>query len=68
MAVLVANQSVGTVLSGAMSPVLNKPIGSALVDRAALDGGAELAVDLRGAAVPLRVARPPLHKTAAAGA
>jgi aminomethyltransferase len=68
MAVLVAGQPVGTVLSGAMSPVLNKPIGSALVDRAALDGGAELAVDLRGAAVPLRVARPPLHKTAAAGA
>ncbi len=54
----------GKVLSGTLSPVLNQPIGSALVERGALDSGAMLTVDIRGAAIPLRLAKPPLHKPA----
>jgi len=64
MAVMVEGRPVGTVLSGTMSPILNCPIGSALVQRGALESGAALSVDLRGTAVALRVARPPLHKKA----
>jgi aminomethyltransferase len=52
----------GKVLSGAHSPVLGKPIGSALVDRTALDERQPLAVAIRNDRVPLRVQRPPLHK------
>jgi len=54
-------EPVGEVLSGTQSPVLNRPIGSALARSEALDGGG-LAVDLRGKAVPLEIAKPPLHK------
>jgi aminomethyltransferase len=64
MTVMAEGRPAGTVLSGTMSPILNCPIGSALVERWALDAGAALSVDLRGTAVKLRVARPPLHKKA----
>jgi aminomethyltransferase len=64
MTVMAGERAAGTVLSGTMSPILNCPIGSALVERWALDAGAALSVDLRGTAVALRVARPPLHKKA----
>ena len=64
MVVSAGGQPVGKVLSGTVSPIINQPIGSALVDRAALDAGAALTVDIRGAAIPLRLAKPPLHKAA----
>lgn len=53
-------QEVGQVLSGTLSPVLNCPIGSAIVRTEAKD--APLFVDLRGNRLPLQVAKPPLHK------
>jgi aminomethyltransferase len=62
--VTAGGQAVGTVLSGTMSPVLNRPIGSALVERGALEAGVPLSVDLRGTVVELHVAKPPLHKPA----
>ncbi|NBD38580.1 MAG: glycine cleavage system aminomethyltransferase GcvT [Verrucomicrobia bacterium] len=52
----------GHVLSGTMSPLLNKPIGSALVDTTALEAGDELYVQLRGHLVTVRFTKPPLHK------
>lgn len=51
---------VGRVLSGTHSPMTGKPIGSAIIDTAAAE--APLYVDLRGNAIPLEVARPPLHR------
>jgi aminomethyltransferase len=62
MVVTAGGRAVGTVLSGTLSPVLNRPIGSALIERAALEAKVTLSVDLRGTAVTLQVARPPLHK------
>lgn len=56
-----AGQEVGRVLSGTLSPMLNCPIGSAIVRTEAKD--APLFVDLRGNRLRLRVAQPPLHKT-----
>ncbi|MGA2053240.1 MAG: glycine cleavage system aminomethyltransferase GcvT [Opitutales bacterium] len=63
--VTAAGRAAGTVLSGTMSPVLNRPIGSALVERGVLEAGTPLSVDLRGTVVELKVAKPPLHKAAA---
>ena len=56
----VAGKSVGVVLSGTQSPILNCPIGSAIVLAEAQK--APLFVDLRGNHLPLQLARPPLHK------
>ncbi len=53
------DKEVGEVLSGTQSPVLGKPIGSALVCREAL--AEPLTVDIRGNRIPLEVKRPPLH-------
>jgi len=64
MVVSSAGQPVGKILSGTVSPMLNQPIGSALVKRAALEAKAALTVEVRGAAIPLRLAKPPLHKPA----
>jgi len=50
--------SVGRVLSGTLSPILNEAIGSALVSTAF--ASAPLFVDIRGTRLPLRVVRPPL--------
>ena len=55
-----AGEPVGKVLSGTLSPILNCPIGSAIVLSAAQD--APLFVDLRGNHLPLKLAKPPLHK------
>jgi len=52
---------VGKVLSGTQSPILGKPIGSALVTASLAKIGAELYVDIRGTRLPIEVARPPLH-------
>jgi aminomethyltransferase len=51
---------VGHICAGSFSPILDKPIGSALVDSTADIGS--LFVDLRGMTDRLLVARPPLHK------
>jgi aminomethyltransferase len=52
---------VGEVLSGTQSPVLGKPIGTALV-AAGHAASAALAVDIRGHRLPLRVAAGPFVK------
>ncbi|MBI5691767.1 MAG: glycine cleavage system aminomethyltransferase GcvT [Verrucomicrobia bacterium] len=49
--------AVGRVLSGTLSPILNEAIGSALVPAAS--ASQPLAVDIRGARVPLHVVKPP---------
>lgn len=58
--------TVGRVLSGTLSPILNEAIGSALVTRAA--AAQPLAVDIRGAKLNLQLVKPPfveLKKTSA---
>lgn len=59
MRVLAGEAEVGDVRSGAFSPVLECPIGSALVD--ARRTQAALEVDCRGKRLPLLVKKPPLH-------
>jgi aminomethyltransferase len=59
-----AGATVGRVLSGTLSPILNEAIGSALVSSPAAAGA--LAVDIRGARIELQPVRPPfvpLRKT-----
>mgnify|MGYP000122169974 CR=1 FL=1 len=51
---------VGKVLSGTSSPMVNGPIGSALVETCAINEA--LLVELRGNPVELTVSKPPLHK------
>ena len=56
--------TVGRVLSGTLSPILNEAIGSALVSTPAAAGA--LAVDIRGARIALQPVCPPfipLRKT-----
>ena len=53
-------EAVGKVLSGTLSPILNCPIGSAIVLTEAKDS--PLFVDLRGNQLALQLAKPPLHK------
>jgi aminomethyltransferase len=58
--VLSGDSIVGEVLSGTLSPILNKPIGSALVQS---DAKPEtLAVDIRGTRIPLQIAVAPFVK------
>lgn len=56
-----AGREVGEVLSGTLSPILNCPIGSAIVPNGAEKG--DLFVDLRGHKLPLHLVKPPLHKS-----
>lgn len=60
-AILSGNQTVGQVLSGTLSPLLNQPIGTALVSITALSEG-KLEVDLRGNRVPLTLHTEPFYK------
>jgi aminomethyltransferase len=53
--VLSGGETVGEVVSGTMSPILNEAIGSALVRTGATD----LSVDVRGDAIKLTVVKPP---------
>lgn len=55
-----AGEVVGEVCSGTLSPILNGPIGSALVATTA--HGSPLHIDLRGHIAPLEVKKPPLHQ------
>ncbi len=52
-----AGETVGRVVSGTLSPVLNEAIGSALVGAAA--AAQPLAVDIRGTKIDLRLVKPP---------
>jgi aminomethyltransferase len=52
-----AGATVGRVVSGTLSPILNEAIGSALVGSAAVQGG--LAVDVRGTKLNLHLVKPP---------
>ena len=58
--VLSGETPVGAVASGTLSPMLQKPIGSALISREA--DTAQLTVDIRGRQIPMQVMKPPLHK------
>lgn len=58
-----AEREVGRVLSGTLSPMTEGAIGSALIETAALSAPANLEVEVRGARIPLELARPPLHKS-----
>lgn len=55
-----ANEEIGKVLSGTLSPMINCPIGSAIINSQHL--GAPLYVDLRGNKLELIVSKTPLHK------
>lgn len=48
-------RAVGKVLSGTQSPILNQPIGSALVETSALSAECDLKAEIRGRQIPLRV-------------
>jgi aminomethyltransferase len=52
-----SDSTVGTVLSGTLSPMLNEAIGSAIVNASATLN--ELAVDIRGTKIPLKLVKPP---------
>ena len=60
-AVFAGQTQVGEVLSGTLSPVLNKPIGTALVAAGFADSR-ELTVDIRGLRLPLHIAVAPFVK------
>lgn len=60
MTLVAGNEEIGKVLSGSKSPLLEHPIGSALV-RSSFDG-AEAEVEARGKRLPIRFAEPPLHR------
>jgi aminomethyltransferase len=60
--ILADGEEVGKVLSGTFSPVLNAPIGSALISSCALKAKKPLVVDLRGKLIPLTLVTPPMHK------
>lgn len=55
----IEDEVTGKVLSGTLSPILNKPIGSALIETASLKE--PLIVSLRGNQIPLFLKKPPLH-------
>ncbi|MFZ9201148.1 MAG: glycine cleavage system aminomethyltransferase GcvT [Opitutales bacterium] len=59
--VLSGETKVGEVLSGTLSPMLNKPIGTALVAAGALAKGG-LTIDIRGNRIPLEVSAEPFVK------
>ncbi len=54
-------EQVGEVVSGTMSPIINQPIGSALINTGDINAD-KLYVDLRGNQIKLERAIPPLHK------
>lgn len=60
MPVVAEGVEIGVVLSGSKSPILDQPIGSALVD--AGFAGNEAVVESRGKQLPIRFAKAPLHQ------
>lgn len=61
--VMQGDREVGRVLSGSHSPILNAPIGSALIESDAIEKG-DLSVDLRGKRFELEILKPPLQQDA----
>ncbi len=62
--ILAGGQPVGEVTSGLLSPTLDKAVGLGFVPVAHAALGTELAVDIRGRAVPARVVKRPFYKRA----
>jgi aminomethyltransferase len=60
--ILSGDTVVGTVTSGALSPTLGHPIMMAYVDPAVAEPGTELAVDVRGTAIPATVTALPFYR------
>tara|TARA_R100000027_G_scaffold52103_3_gene40833 strand:+ start:10746 stop:11840 length:1095 start_codon:yes stop_codon:yes gene_type:complete len=60
MPILAGDREIGVVLSGSKSPVLEQPIGSALVDATFFED--EAVVESRGKQLPIRFAKAPLHR------
>jgi len=63
-AILAEGRPVGAVTSGLLSPTLDKAIGMGFVPAAHAALGTELAVDIRGRAVPARVVKRPFYRRA----
>ncbi len=59
MNVVAADQPVGRVLSGTLSPMLQQGIATALIDRAVLSGASEFFVDIRGKMKKAQIIKPP---------
>jgi len=59
--VFCGERQVGEIVSGTLSPIINHPIGTALIETSNVDPDA-LHVDLRGHKVNLDRTKPPLHK------
>jgi len=57
---------IGVVTSGALSPTLGHPIAMASIDPAFAEPGTELAIDVRGTALPARVTTMPFYTRPAA--
>lgn len=62
MAVISGDKTVGKVVSGTHSPMLNAPIGSALIDYDAANSD-NLAIEIRGKSIELQVKKPPLYQS-----
>ncbi|MBI2886339.1 MAG: glycine cleavage system aminomethyltransferase GcvT [Chloroflexi bacterium] len=60
--ILAGGQEVGVVTSGGYAPTLNKGIGMGYVLSAHARVGTEIAIDVRGNAIPARVVRRPFYK------
>jgi len=61
-AVLVDGAPAGRVTSGNVSPSLGKPIGMAYVPVASSEVGTEIAIEIRGRAVPARIVSLPFYE------
>lgn len=59
--VLCEDKTVGKVVSGTLSPILNKAIGSALINTTVAEMN-QLYVNLRGTHITLQPKKPPLHR------
>lgn len=60
--ILAGEQVLGTVTSGLLSPTLDKAIGMGYLPAAEATVGRELAVDIRGRAVPARLVKRPFYR------
>lgn len=60
--ILAGGQEVGAVTSGGYAPTLNKGIGMGYVSSAYARVGTDIAIDVRGNAIPARVVRRPFYR------
>ena len=61
-AVMQGDRQVGSVLSGTYSPTLQVPIATALVERAALDNGQALSIQIRSQQLPADIVPMPFYR------